>query len=111
MARFYTRAALIHHDLGGYAEDAEAVASELVANAILHTGASAVGLELTCMEGAGALAIVVTDSSPLPPVTRDPADVAEHERGLLLVEALSTRWGWRPYNPGKAVYAILTREA
>ena len=74
MARFYVRAALSYHDLGDYAEDAETVTSELVTNAITHAGAPAVGLELTCLEGAGALAIVVTDPCPLPPVKRDPAD-------------------------------------
>jgi anti-sigma regulatory factor (Ser/Thr protein kinase) len=39
MARFYVRAALSYHDLGHYAQDAEAVASELVTNAIEHAGA------------------------------------------------------------------------
>jgi anti-sigma regulatory factor (Ser/Thr protein kinase) len=110
MARFYIRAALRYHNLAGYTEDSEAVASELVTNAIKHTGASAVGLELTCLEGAAALAIVVTDPSPLPPVKRHPATGTESGRGLHVVEALSARWGWRPQVPGKAVYAILTRE-
>ena len=63
------------------------------------------------LAGSGALAIVVTDPCPLPPVKRDPVDGAEHGRGLHLVEALSARWGWRPQDPGKAVFAILTREA
>jgi anti-sigma regulatory factor (Ser/Thr protein kinase) len=111
MARFYVRAALSYHDLGDYAEDAETVASELVTNAITHAGASAVGLELTCLKGTGALAIVVTDPCPLPPVKRVPGLGAEHGRGLHLVEALSARWGWQPQDPGKAVYAILAREA
>ena len=39
-----------------------------------------------------------------------PSD-AERGRGLHIVEALSARWGWRPQGPGKAVFAILTREA
>jgi len=111
MARFYIRAALRYHDLAGYTEAAEAVASELVTNAITHTGGFAVGLETICLEGAGALAIVVTDPSPLPPVMRDPVADDESGRGLHLVEALSAYWGWRPHEPGKAVYAILTREA
>jgi len=111
MARFYVRAALSYHDLGDYAEDAEMVASELVTNAITHAGGRSVGLEMTCMQGAGTLAIVVTDPCPRPPVKRDPGDGAEHGRGLHLVQALSTRWGWRPQDRGKAVFAILTREA
>lgn len=111
MARFYVRAALSYHNLDDYAEDAETVVSELVTNAITHADGLSVGLELTCLDGAGALAIVVTDSCPLPPVKHDPAEGAEHCRGLHLVEALSARWGWRPQGPGKSVYAILAKEA
>ena len=40
MARFCIRAALAHHDLGGFGEDAEMVTSELVTNAIQHAGAA-----------------------------------------------------------------------
>lgn len=111
MARFYVRAALTYHSLGGYADDAEMVASELITNAVVHATASVVSLELTWLDGFKALAVVVTDSSPLPPVKRDPVKDTEHGRGLHIVEALSARWGWRPQDPGKAVYAILTRNA
>ena len=111
MARFYIRAALTYHALGDYAEDAVTVASELITNAITHASAPAVGLELTCLEGTKALAIVVTDPCQLPPIKRDPVADTEHGRGLHVVNALSARWGWRPRHPGKAVYAILTREA
>jgi anti-sigma regulatory factor (Ser/Thr protein kinase) len=110
MARSYVQATLNYHDLDAYAEDAEMVASELVTNAIKHAGAQAVGLELTFLHDAGALAIVVTDPCPLPPVKRDPSGDAAFGRGLNIIEALSSRWGWRPQDPGKAVYAILTRE-
>ena len=54
------------------------------------------------------VAVVVTDPSPTPPVKRDLADAAECGRGLVLVEALSARWGWKPQHPGKTVYAIFT---
>jgi anti-sigma regulatory factor (Ser/Thr protein kinase) len=110
MARFYVQAALSYHDLDTYAEDAEIIASELVTNAIKHATAQAVGLELTFLPGAGALAIIVTDPCPLPPVKRTPSAEAEHGHGLNIIEALSTRWGWRPQGPGKTVYAILTPE-
>jgi anti-sigma regulatory factor (Ser/Thr protein kinase) len=111
MARFYVRAALSYHDLGQYAEDAETVVSEIVTNAVEHAGAQTIGLALTSLEGFRAVAIVVTDPSPMPPVKRDPAGDAERGRGLHIVAALSTRWGWRPQGTGKAVFAILTREA
>ena len=45
-----------------------------------------------------------------PPSSATPAAGAEHGRGLLVVEALSARWGWTPHDPGKAVFAIFTRE-
>jgi anti-sigma regulatory factor (Ser/Thr protein kinase) len=110
MARFYVRAALSYHDLGDYTEDAETVTSEIITNAVQHADAQTIGLELTSLEGSRALAIVVTDPSPLPPVKRDPADGAECGRGLHIVAALSARWGWRTQGTGKAVYAILTRQ-
>jgi anti-sigma regulatory factor (Ser/Thr protein kinase) len=109
MARFYVRAALTYHGLGVYAEDAESVASELVTNAMSHAGAQAINLELMHLADSGAIVVVVTDPSPLPPVKRDPPAGAEHGRGLHVVEALSARWGWTPQPSGKAVFAIFTR--
>jgi anti-sigma regulatory factor (Ser/Thr protein kinase) len=111
MARFYIRAALTYHDLGGFTEDAEMVASELVTNAIKHAGAVKFGLEVMRLADHGAVAVIVTDPSPQPPVKRDPPAGAEHGRGLNIVDALSTSWGWQPEDPGKAVYAILAKEA
>ena len=111
MARFYVRAALTYHKLGDFAEDAEMVASELVTNAIEHAGALKFGLEVMHMAASGTVAVVVTDPSPYPPVKRVLFEDTEHGRGLNIVEALSANWGWRPQDPGKAVYAILAREA
>jgi anti-sigma regulatory factor (Ser/Thr protein kinase) len=111
MARFYIRATFARHELGDYAEDAETVTSELVTNAIEHAGGSKLGLEVIRLTDSGAVAVIITDSSPNPPVRRDVSDDGEHGRGLRIVDALSTRWGWRPENPGKAVYAILATEA
>jgi len=54
--------------------------------------------------------VVVTDPCPLPPAKRAVAAGAEHGRGLLVVEALSARWGWTPHDPSKAVFAIFTRD-
>lgn len=110
MARFYVRAALGYHDLDEYAGDVETVTSELASNAITHASAHAFDLELLRMNGSGAVVVVVTDPCPLPPVKRHPAAGAEHGRGLLVVEALSARWGWTPHDPGKAVFAIFTGE-
>ena len=77
----------------------------------MHAGEQAFDVELLVLEATRAVAIVVTDPCPLPPVKGDPTASAEHGRGLLVVEALSARWGWRPHDPGKAVFAIFTRRA
>jgi anti-sigma regulatory factor (Ser/Thr protein kinase) len=110
MARFYVRAALGYHHLGRYAADVETVTSELVSNALAHASGAAINLELLRLEDSGAVVVIVTDPSPRPPVKRDPPEDAEHGRGLHVVEALSTRWGWTPQDPGKAVFAIFTKE-
>jgi len=111
MARFYVRAALIYHELGDYSEDAVMVTSELVTNAIEHADALKFGLEVMHMADSRAVAVIVTDSSPHPPVKRDLSEATEHGRGLNIVETLSASWGWRPQDSGKAVYAILARQA
>ncbi len=112
MARFYVRAALNYHNLGDYAGDVETATSELVSNAVTHANAQAVSLELMRLkEEPGAIVVVVTDPSPLPPVKCYPGEDAEHGRGLHLIEACSARWGWTPQDPGKAVFAIFTTEA
>ena len=111
MARFYVRAALAYHDLGDYTDDAQTVTSELVTNAITHAGTPSFGLEITLLKVPASVAVIVTDASPQPPVKRCPGGDAEHGRGLIIVETVSAAWGWQPRNPGKAVYAILTREA
>jgi hypothetical protein len=109
-ARYRTKAALDCPELGGYAEFAEAIADELSANAIRHAGAATFGLQVLRM-GYAAVAVIVTDPSPQLPVKLDPTGDCERGRGLLIVDALSAAWGWRLRPGGKAVYAILAREA
>lgn len=109
-ARFYVRTALGYHDLDDYAEDVEAVTSELVSNAVTHTGARAFGLELLRLDDGSGVVVVVTDPCPLPPIMSDLTEDAEHGRGLQVVDALSACWGWAPQDSGKAVFAIVTPE-
>ena len=111
VARYYVRAALKLHGLDQYAADASTITSELVTNAIIHTNAEAISVELARLQNPAEVAIVVTDPSSSPPSRYDPADIAECGRGLNIVEALSARWGWKPQHPGKTVYAILAMEA
>jgi anti-sigma regulatory factor (Ser/Thr protein kinase) len=113
IARFYVRAALDYHSLRSFAEDAQMVTSELVSNAIEHAGAASFSAGLLRLNSCGSIAVIVSDSSPFPPVKREPPAGTEHGRGLCIVGALSASWGWQRHQdaPGKAVYAILTAEA
>jgi anti-sigma regulatory factor (Ser/Thr protein kinase) len=110
-ARYQVRVALQRHDLYDYVSDAATVTSELVTNAITHTNTEKIGFELSLQQDPEAIRITVTDSSPKPPERLDPADIVEYGRGLNIVDTLSASWGWTPQGTGKAVYAILVREA
>ena len=57
------------------------------------------------------MTVAVSDSSPHGPVRRDTPPGSEQGRGLQIVEALSAHWGWRQEGGGKAVFAVLAREA
>ena len=113
-ARSRVRAALSLHGLGEYAEDAAAITSELVTNAIQHVcgdGAATVGVRISRGRNPEAVTVAVSDSSLDGPDMREaPAD-GERGRGLRIVEALSAAWGWRPEEGGKAVFAVLTKQA
>jgi anti-sigma regulatory factor (Ser/Thr protein kinase) len=115
ITRCLVRAALEYRGLGHYVSEAEIIASELVTNAIQHAssadpGTDKIGVTLTRAWDAEGIGIVVTDSSPIPPVKRETTAASDHGRGLQIVEALSAHWGWHHEQRGKAVYAILARE-
>jgi anti-sigma regulatory factor (Ser/Thr protein kinase) len=80
------------------------IASELVANAILH-GAEPVDLTLQCQDGE--VTIEVSDGDPRIDQVRRRAQVQTERsgRGLRVVESLADRWGTRPSLPGKTVWA------
>ena len=114
VARRQVRAALGSAGLGEYAEDAAIITSELVGNAVQHAGgngATTVGIELTHAGSPAEVTVAVSDSSPHGPIRRDTPAGSEQGRGLQIVEALSAHWGWRQESGGKAVFAVLAREA
>ena len=113
IARRRVRAALGLHGLGNFTEDAEIITSELVANAVQHAcqdGTKTIGVILTHAGTPAAVTVAVSDSSPQVPVRPDTPAGGEQGRGLQIVEALSTRWGWRPEDGGKVVFTVLARE-
>jgi hypothetical protein len=114
MARCLVRAALDYCGLGRYAGDAEIIALELVTNAMQHVSpdpAENIGVTLMRVWSGEAIAVVVTDSSPISPVRLKTTVGSDHGWGLQVVEALSVHWDWHPEDGGKAVYAILAKEA
>ncbi len=110
-ARDFTRTALHEWGAGELLPEAAVVISELVTNAVRYgCGTSAVngGIELVLLRLDDHIVCVVTDPSPRPPVLVEANPVAETGRGLCVVGALTTRWGWTPLSAGrKAVWAAL----
>jgi anti-sigma regulatory factor (Ser/Thr protein kinase) len=98
-------------------DSAVAITSELVANAVHASLNSAppgtaprpITLHVTAERHHAELCVRVQDPDPTPPPGPAlPDDDAETGRGLLIVAALSQRWGWHPApNGGKYVWATL----
>jgi anti-sigma regulatory factor (Ser/Thr protein kinase) len=109
--RAWTRAILWEWRLARLADQAELITSELVTNALLASrwlDRPAIGL--TLLSDRVRLVILVRDFNPGIPVPRHASDEEESGRGLMLVEAISDRFGWeRPADgtPGKVVWAVL----
>ena len=110
-ARAWTRQILWEWRLDDLSEAAEGIVSELTTNAVLASGqlvSPVIGLVLTF--GRGELAILVRDFCPGIPEPRHADADDESGRGLLLVEYMSDRSGWRPPEdgtPGKVVWAVI----
>jgi hypothetical protein len=124
LARDFTEQTLDAWALRGLAEDALVIVSELVTNALRHglrlshpAGLDALPglpapppgpIELILLWPAGPLFCVVTDPGADPPVLAEPDPDAEAGRGLQVVHALASDWGWGMLSPSrKAVWASL----
>lgn len=112
-ARAWTRAVLQEWGLAGLSDAGELAVSELATNAMLVSRREHVPffwLVLTLDNGD--LAILVRDFCAGTPRARQAGGEDEDGRGLLLVEAMSSRAGWYPARdgtPGKVVYAVLPK--
>ncbi|MFF0791183.1 ATP-binding protein [Streptomyces spiralis] len=113
-ARAFTRRTLSGWSLDHCGDDAAVVVTELAANAATHAvpfateGPTDVWLGLA-LDG-DHLVLTVSDPCGSRPVPTHPAGpgLAEHGRGLGIVEALAEEWGWTPRPPqGKTVWARL----
>ena len=80
------------------------IVNELVSNAIDHARTSC---EITVRHTRSLVRVLAADGSPLAP-RRPPFDVnAARGRGLQMVEALASRWGWTRRHRGKTVWATV----
>ena len=119
-ARLVTKSVLHGWCLGGLAETAELLVSEIVTNAVRastpmghrqrETGRAARPplLRLWLTSDGRSVLIQVWDSDHHHPVREDPGPDAEAGRGLVLIETLSTQWGWYALDEqgGKIVWAV-----
>jgi anti-sigma regulatory factor (Ser/Thr protein kinase) len=96
---------------GPLAETLVLVVSELVTNAVVHTGCPAV-VRLLVPTGPGgpkAVRVEVDDANGRPPRPRHADGDAVNGRGLELVDVLCDRWGWYPDGSGKRVWCEIGR--
>jgi anti-sigma regulatory factor (Ser/Thr protein kinase) len=84
-------------------DDAALVLSELVGNAVRHAEGDTVQVRLR--RAHDVLRIAVQDGSTSRPAPRQASFEDENGRGMMIIEALSHRWGWEPLATGKVVWA------
>ena len=80
--------------------------SELVSNAVQHARRGS-ELELRIGDTTAWLRIEVADADPHPPQHHSPAALDESGFGLVLIEALATKWGVDQATAGKTVWIEL----
>jgi anti-sigma regulatory factor (Ser/Thr protein kinase) len=118
-ARRYVRSELTKAKLAALVDDAELVASELVTNAVTATGLMAPDPTWPELEGLAVirirlgfgttnLLVEVWDHDAELPIQQQAAEYAEGGRGLVIVNALCTRWSARQVpTGGKVVWGEL----
>ncbi|MFI2277952.1 MULTISPECIES: ATP-binding protein [Catenuloplanes] len=105
IARGIVTEACLRWDLPQAVAPAALIVSELVGNVVDHAH-TIMTLEITLFPGR--LLLSMRDGSRLPPVPRQGMTATSARgRGLLLIEAVSTDWGYRLDAAGKTVWAAL----
>ncbi|MFB7591249.1 ATP-binding protein [Streptomyces sp. NPDC056169] len=111
-ARRWARSRLAGSGIGDdepLAETLVLLISELVTNAVVHTGCPAVLRMLFAAEGG--VRVEVADASDRPPQPRHAEGDDTNGRGLELVDGLADRWGWQPEGAGKSIWCEVDRVA
>ena len=94
-------------DVAELTEDAVAVTSELVANAVVYAGTES---ELRLELRRDILTVSLVDGNPRPPVLHPATDEDDMRGGfgLRIVDSLASAWGWVPHSGGgKVVWAVV----
>ncbi|MFJ8182255.1 ATP-binding protein [Streptomyces sp. NPDC096105] len=98
----------------GLSETAALIVAELTANAVLHGRVPGRDIALRLTHGPDTIRIEIADAcgERVPQLPPSPVPDAETGRGLLLVDALASRWGvdTEP-GPGKRVWAEIEHTA
>lgn len=100
-ARRFVDAALAAPELFPVTDAAALLVSELVANAVLHTGTP---LEVVVAVDGAHVRVEVHDGSPRLPVRKNYSTMSGTGRGLVLVERMSSDWGADSTPTGKVVW-------
>jgi anti-sigma regulatory factor (Ser/Thr protein kinase) len=87
------------------AESAHVAVTELVNNAVVHAGTP---VTVHVAVRGDELFIAVRDLSTEPLRPRKAAPTSYGGRGLMLLDAMSSRWGCTPREDGKVVWAVLS---
>jgi serine phosphatase RsbU (regulator of sigma subunit) len=99
--RSLVRTTLIAWGLEESADVGTLLADELAGNVVRHVGTA---LTVRATRTAGCVRISVEDGSRTPPMLVTPGADAVSGRGILLVDALSNRWGFEIHDGGKTVW-------
>jgi anti-sigma regulatory factor (Ser/Thr protein kinase) len=109
-ARLHVRNVAIEWGLAQLAWSLELVTSELVTNGVrASAGLPLPVIRLWVTSGVASVTVCVWDGSSQMPVRQAASPELESGRGLVIVESVSTRWGWRRESSGKLVWAEVSK--
>ena len=103
-ARSFTASFLQDHGLASLIDTVVLLVSELVTNAVLHSGSAA---ELRLQIGDRGLRVEVRDKSSTTPFVKHYSEMATTGRGMLIVDSLAKSWGSEADASGKVVWFTL----
>ncbi|MFD4976619.1 ATP-binding protein [Streptomyces sp. NPDC058424] len=108
MARRVTAARLRYCGLTELIDDAALIVSELVTNAIVHSGGTQITFTMAIRDSS--LCISVHDEMPGGPTVHNASSEAERGRGLFLVECIANAHGgtWGTSDAGATTWCRLT---